>query len=590
MAASGVRTLKIITAARSRTPQQVQERTARCLDQEGNRSGFLRGVVGLLLLERDAFLFFQMCFDLLKRGPTLKVELQHLPGSLGRLASRPQDDEQAGDQGGIDLQGNAVLRRRQELLAAHNAFQPAEKQLHRPAITISQNNQFGREVEPVGKQPPRLQRPLVVGTLHLDQPQVVVLELVLVVRRAQAFDPLIADDAYRTVRCGQGVPQLRRIRGVVLDASNKRRARFEDFPVESVIEVAAVNDVEAPWPQHRPQLIRFRARGVGNGSIQWSSAKDVEVQVQLDSAMLGVLPKGPGHTGKCAKDAAVHGGQIEQLARIGFANERHGLGCQFPEDLVEGLGVKQPRSLAKRAQRRRPNAQPTLNGIEGRSLLQGTEARNRGTKEVEQQEADILVVEQLAVASPITLGANLLESRQQGHQRVEILQALNVTRLQSSSAWSGHQCLHVIPEVLRVRMKTSRKYHAKPPCANLVPNSIGPGGWGGDWYVWHAPDGLRARAATRLGCVQAGAQKLGVIEASYAAAIIGVVDRPLFRREGTTQLKGLISTAWASISTEVWIESASWFQTARNSERSSSRRCKCMYIHSRSVRCAPTAQ
>src|SRR5271157_983019 len=40
-------------------------------------------------------------------------------------------------------------------------------------------------------------------------------------------------------------------------------------------------------------------------------------------------------------------------------------------------------------------------------------------------------------------------------------------------------------------------------------------------YVWHAPDGLRARAATGLGCVQAVAEKLGVIEASYASAIIG---------------------------------------------------------------------
>jgi len=52
----------------------------------------------------------------------------------------------------------------------------------------------------------------------------------------------------------------------------------------------------------------------------------------------------------------------------------------------------------------------------------------------------------------------------------------------------------------------------------------GPGGWGGDWYVWHAPDGLRARAATGLGCMQAGAGKLGVIEASYASAIIGVLN------------------------------------------------------------------
>ena len=54
--------------------------------------------------------------------------------------------------------------------------------------------------------------------------------------------------------------------------------------------------------------------------------------------------------------------------------------------------------------------------------------------------------------------------------------------------------------------------------------SGGPGGWGGDWYVWHAPDGLRARAATGIECVQAGAEKLGVLEASYASAIIRVLS------------------------------------------------------------------
>ena len=53
---------------------------------------------------------------------------------------------------------------------------------------------------------------------------------------------------------------------------------------------------------------------------------------------------------------------------------------------------------------------------------------------------------------------------------------------------------------------------------------MGPGGWGGDWYVWHAPDGLRARAATGLVYMQAGAEKLGVLEASYASAIIGVLS------------------------------------------------------------------
>ena len=133
---------------------------------------------------------------------------------------------------------------------------------------------------------------------------------------------------------------------------------------------------------------------------------------------------------------------------------------------MQGLGVKQPRGFAKGAQRRRPNPQSSLNGLQGRSLLQSAQAGNRGTKEVEQQEADVLVVEQLAVAGPITLGTDVFESRQQGHQRVEILQAFNVTRLQSSSTWSGHRCLHAIPEILRVRMKASRKYHANPLAQN----------------------------------------------------------------------------------------------------------------------------
>src|SRR5271157_1456365 len=116
------------------------------------------------------------------------------------------------------------------------------------------------------------------------------------------------------------------------------------------------------------------------------------------------------------------------------------------------------------------------------------------------------------------------------------------------------------PQNQRSRTQNPQQTRPQPPVergwadkADRRPPLRGPGGWGGDWYLWHAPDGLRARAATGLGCVQAVAQKLGVIEASYASAIIGVVDRPLFRREGITQPKGLISTAWASTSTEVWM-------------------------------------
>ena len=87
------------------------------------------------------------------------------------------------------------------------------------------------------------------------------------------------------------------------------------------------------------------------------------------------------------------------------------------------------------------------------------------------------------------------------------------------------------PQNQRSRTQNPKQSRPQPPVergwaekADSRPPLRGPGGWGGDWYVWHAPDGLRARAATALGCVQAGAEKLGVIQASYASAITGVLS------------------------------------------------------------------
>src|SRR5271157_1107511 len=87
------------------------------------------------------------------------------------------------------------------------------------------------------------------------------------------------------------------------------------------------------------------------------------------------------------------------------------------------------------------------------------------------------------------------------------------------------------PQNQGLRTQNPKQTPPQPPVergwadkADSRPLLRGPGGWVGDWYLWHTPDGLRARAATALECVQAGAEKLGVIEASYASAIIGVLS------------------------------------------------------------------
>ena len=96
---------------------------------------------------------------------------------------------------------------------------------------------------------------------------------------------------------------------------------------------------------------------------------------------------------------------------------------------MKGLSVEQSRGFAERTQGRRANSQSSLDGLEGGSLLQGAQAGDRRAEEVEQQEADVLVVEQLAIARAVTLGTDVPESRQQRREHVEVFQALDVARL-----------------------------------------------------------------------------------------------------------------------------------------------------------------
>src|SRR5262249_38912830 len=160
------------------------------------------------------------------------------------------------------------------------------------------------------------------------------------------------------------------ISAVVLDASDERRARFEDLSVEFVVEIAAINDVQTSRPEHRPEPIGLRAGRYGNGGIDRDAAEDVEVEMKLDSSMLGVLPQGPSHTRKRTEDAAVHGSEMEQFFGVWPVDNGRSLPGQFAEDLVKRLGVEQPRGFAEGTQGRRTDSPSSLDGLEGGSLLQ----------------------------------------------------------------------------------------------------------------------------------------------------------------------------------------------------------------------------
>src|SRR6266446_8798983 len=60
---------------------------------------------------------FEMGDQLRLTGPTAQVETEHLIGAFGRRAPDPQADQQAGDQGHIDLHPHTIGRMTQQVSA-----------------------------------------------------------------------------------------------------------------------------------------------------------------------------------------------------------------------------------------------------------------------------------------------------------------------------------------------------------------------------------------------------------------------------------------------------------------------------------------
>ena len=112
----------------------------------------------------------EMLFQFVQAGPADQIELEHLPSPLSGVESRPDDDEQAGDERDIALDGDAVSILGQEVLAAQDAFEPAEEEFDGPAIAICQGDQRGGHLEAIREQPQQGGLAFAIGNFYDDQP------------------------------------------------------------------------------------------------------------------------------------------------------------------------------------------------------------------------------------------------------------------------------------------------------------------------------------------------------------------------------------------------------------------------------------
>src|SRR6185295_2567725 len=91
--------------------------------------------------------------DLLQVCPPLQVKADHFKGSQGRLAPRPEMNEQAGYDGAVSLDLNADYIRAEQMAAAEHVLEEPKEQLDQPAMFVDVCDDFGRHIEQVRGNP-----------------------------------------------------------------------------------------------------------------------------------------------------------------------------------------------------------------------------------------------------------------------------------------------------------------------------------------------------------------------------------------------------------------------------------------------------
>src|SRR5688572_25027497 len=99
------------------------------------------------------FQFCQVRLDFVEIRPALEIEADHLIGPQRGLASGPQMDQQAGDDGAVSLNLNPHRIGAEQVPAAENVLEEAEEQLDGPAVLVNVSDHFRRDVEQVGGYP-----------------------------------------------------------------------------------------------------------------------------------------------------------------------------------------------------------------------------------------------------------------------------------------------------------------------------------------------------------------------------------------------------------------------------------------------------
>jgi len=336
-----------------------QQRTPRTAESKRSRAN---SIVLLQLL--DVALQFP------PGGPATKVELNHLQRPNRWLPPCPEADQQACDHAQVDLNLDPALVVGEQMAAAQNAFEPAEKKLNRPSMLVAYGHQLRRQVQPIGNQNQDVRFAVGIELVRLDRDDPhLLLDDILVVISTQAIHDHIAHHSRCLVFFGERLLFDHPIRNVVLYACDQGGTSIHHVLEELVVRVAAIHNVQPARLEHLAQLLTFGATAMRNRDVSRDALEDVEVDVHFGGTMVVIGPESPGHLGQGRQQAAVNGDQVPEGTRVLAASGWQDFRRQFRDDLAEQFGVKDMRGFAERAQTGPRTAQFLLNLLEFAGLL-----------------------------------------------------------------------------------------------------------------------------------------------------------------------------------------------------------------------------
>ena len=253
--------------------------------------------------------------------------------------------------------------------------------------------------------------------------------------RAQAAQHRIADDTRVHGGGRQGALLLHLVGGVVLHPTEKAARQVVECLKQAIVDIAPIDDVEAARLHQAPPLGPLRPVAGRDRDIDGPLAQDGKRHMHLRGPMLVVLPQGPGHARQGGQEAAIDGGQVGRRGLLGQRQVRAQAGPQRGQDLVQQGRVEDVGRFTQGTQGRLADPEALLHGGQGRRLLQAPQAGHHRVKEVQQQQAGILIVEQLPVPGAVPLRRGAVEVVKSGPSRRKYLNPWRV----SSDSEGGRQ-------------------------------------------------------------------------------------------------------------------------------------------------------